>query len=257
MMILLSGYSNCTIHPTFSEVRSYFSGSGISPPYMNECQSGQHMVDVNVEIEPEVLESHFLDMQFRPSLQKQLYKGENWKVSFYPTVTPAMRSLAHQMWNAPYRGAVKRMCLQAKVFELFALYLDLISNGSQPTKSLPRLKPKTITALHQAKDILTTQLEHPPSLTELARQVKVSERTLNRGFPILFNTTVVGYLTQQRLEQAKMLLREEKYSVAEVVTRVTGVEVIQTESGLELVLKTVAGSERLVPLILPEGNFCF
>ena len=42
--------------------------------------------------------------------------------------------------------------------------------------------------------------------------------------------------------------------IAQEVRRVTGVEVIQTESGLELVLKTVAGSERLVPLILPEGN---
>jgi iron complex outermembrane recepter protein len=38
------------------------------------------------------------------------------------------------------------------------------------------------------------------------------------------------------------------------VTRVTGVEVKQTDSGLELILKTVAGSKRLVPLILPEGN---
>ena len=38
------------------------------------------------------------------------------------------------------------------------------------------------------------------------------------------------------------------------LTRVTRVEVIQTEGGVELILKTVAGSERLVPLILPEGN---
>ena len=38
------------------------------------------------------------------------------------------------------------------------------------------------------------------------------------------------------------------------LTRVTGVEVNQTTNGLELVLKTAAGSERLVPLILPEGN---
>ena len=42
--------------------------------------------------------------------------------------------------------------------------------------------------------------------------------------------------------------------IAQGVTRVTGVEVVQTEEGLELVLETVAGSERLVPLILPEGN---
>ena len=37
-------------------------------------------------------------------------------------------------------------------------------------------------------------------------------------------------------------------------TRVTGVEVNQTADGLELILKTLAESERLVPLILPEGN---
>ena len=37
-------------------------------------------------------------------------------------------------------------------------------------------------------------------------------------------------------------------------TRVTGIEVNQTESGLEVILKTTAGSEKLVPLILPEGN---
>ncbi|MEM8674918.1 MAG: TonB-dependent siderophore receptor [Cyanobacteria bacterium P01_G01_bin.67] len=42
--------------------------------------------------------------------------------------------------------------------------------------------------------------------------------------------------------------------IAQGMTRVTEVEVIQTEKGLELVIKTVVGSERLVPLILPEGN---
>lgn len=42
--------------------------------------------------------------------------------------------------------------------------------------------------------------------------------------------------------------------IAQGVTRITGVEIIQTEEGLELILETVAGSERLVPLILPEGN---
>jgi iron complex outermembrane recepter protein len=38
------------------------------------------------------------------------------------------------------------------------------------------------------------------------------------------------------------------------LTRVTAIEVNQTESGLELVLKTAAGGQKLVPLILPEGN---
>ncbi|WP_158260677.1 TonB-dependent siderophore receptor [Pleurocapsa sp. CCALA 161] len=42
--------------------------------------------------------------------------------------------------------------------------------------------------------------------------------------------------------------------IVQGVTRVTGVEINQTAEGLELILKTTAESERLVPLILPEGN---
>jgi hypothetical protein len=38
------------------------------------------------------------------------------------------------------------------------------------------------------------------------------------------------------------------------INRVTEVKLNQTESGLQIILKTVAGSEKLVPLILPEGN---
>ena len=42
--------------------------------------------------------------------------------------------------------------------------------------------------------------------------------------------------------------------IVQGVTQVTGVTVNQTAEGLELILETVAGSERLVPLILPQGN---
>ena len=42
--------------------------------------------------------------------------------------------------------------------------------------------------------------------------------------------------------------------IAQSVTRVLGVELNQTNEGLEIILKTPAGGERLVPLILPEGN---
>jgi AraC-like DNA-binding protein len=74
--------------------------------------------------------------------------------------------------------------------------------------------------LHYAKEILTNQLEHPPLLSELAKQVGVSDRTLQRGFKSLFNITVVGYLKQQRLFQAERLLRRGTHSVTEVANQV-------------------------------------
>ena len=48
--------------------------------------------------------------------------------------------------------------------------------------------------------------------------------------------------------------RNISHLIARGVTRVTGVKIEPTAEGLELILETVAGSERLVPLILPEGN---
>jgi iron complex outermembrane recepter protein len=42
--------------------------------------------------------------------------------------------------------------------------------------------------------------------------------------------------------------------IAQKVTRIKGVKVNQTAQGLKLILETVAGSARLIPLILPEGN---
>ncbi|PIG90530.1 AraC family transcriptional regulator [Gloeocapsopsis sp. IPPAS B-1203] len=220
LLICLSGFVHCDIHPSLGGTRGYFSGSGISPAYVETNFSGDRVTFIDIEIEPEVLEPFFLsDRQRHSESIKQLFKGEDWKVSFYPKVTAKMRSLAEQMWNAPYRGAAKRMYLQAKVLELLAMHLDIISDRANQTP-YPRLKPETIARLHYAQEILTSQFAHPPSLSELAQQVGVSDRTLQRGFQILFNTTVVGYLIQQRLEQAERLLRQGDVKVTEVANSV-------------------------------------
>lgn len=148
---------------------------------------------------------------------KQLFKGEDWKLSFYPTVTAKMRSLAQQLWNAPYQSGKRRMYLQAKVFELLAMQLDLIGVGqNQQPDDLP--KPTMIARIYHARDIVLADLEHPPSVLELAQQVGVSVCTLQRRFQELFGMTVFGYLTDQRMELAEQLLRQGGCTVAEVAT---------------------------------------
>jgi len=219
--ILPSGYFDCDIHPKLGGSRSYFSGSGISPGYAESYRSGQQFTCINVEILPDVLDSFLMhNRQQRSDRVKQLFKEEDWKIAFYPTVTPAIRAIAQQMWNAPYRGELKRLYLQAKVIELLVIYLDWISDSSEQPR-VPGLKLETIDRLHHAKTILETRLENPPSIVELAQQVGMSDRTLLRGFKQLFGTTVIGYSMQQRLKRAEHLLRQGDRTVAEVA-RLTG-----------------------------------
>ena len=213
------GTMDCSIHPVLGGAHGYFSGSGVSPGYIETFRTGQHLSCVNIEIQPEVLESLFLtEQQWHQEPIQQLFKREAWKVSFYPKVTPQMRLLAHQMWHAPYRGVAKKLYLQAKVFELLALHLDLLTGESpSPTSSF---RPDTLERIHYAQELLVARLENPPSLLELAKQVGVSDRTLRRGFKELYGTTVIGYLKQQRMERARQLLYEGEWTVTEVARTV-------------------------------------
>jgi iron complex outermembrane recepter protein len=68
----------------------------------------------------------------------------------------------------------------------------------------------------------------------------------------LLSTSAIDLLAQQQKEEKTE--NQTSHLIAQGITRVTGVEVKQTPRGLELILVTAAGSGRLVPLILPEGN---
>jgi AraC-like DNA-binding protein len=214
IVVYLSGVQDSGgLHPTMGNKRAYFSGGGISPGYWNQDYAGQRLMTVNVEIEPELLELTFGDLP--SSIKSLLNKGRDWKDSFYPTVTPALRSLSQQIWNAPYRGATQRMYLYSKAWELLAMQIDLLETDQGSSVVVAKLRPDTVAKLHYAKEILAKSLEHPPLLPDLARQVGVSDRTLLRGFRRLFGITPMGYVTQQRMQLARRLLLEGNWTVAE------------------------------------------
>ncbi|MBW4549716.1 MAG: AraC family transcriptional regulator [Aphanocapsa sp. GSE-SYN-MK-11-07L] len=218
IMVMLSVVGETGIHPNLDKNRAYFSGGGLSPKYSDRYYVNQRLAFVNIEVEPELLESTFGEL--RSPLKSLLLKGEDWKASFYPKVTPAMRSLAYQIWNAPYQGTARQIYLYSKAWELLAMQIDLLTADQAGTVITTTLRPKTIACLHYAKEILFSHLEHPPLLSDLAQQVGVSERTLLRGFRQLFGMTPIQYLTQQRMEQAQQLLRAGNCTVAEAARKV-------------------------------------
>jgi AraC-like DNA-binding protein len=221
-VVLLSGAIHHEgVYPTFAGHRSYLSGSGVSPSYAVQYERSQRIICVNVDFLPEVLEKFLLKIPgTNASLIKLLLKQNDWKVSFFPAVTAEMRRVAQQIWTTPFCGNTRRLYLQEKVFELLALQLQPILADQTLHQPPPGRKPETIARIYHAKEVLASQLENPPALFDLAQQVGVSDRTLQRGFRDVFGTTVIGYLTQQRMKQAEELLRAGCCTVTEVANRV-------------------------------------
>lgn len=227
LMFFVSGFSRNDVHPEINSQNSYFSGSGMSPLYVERYSQSQQTQFVSVHLEPQMFESLLQDSAVSVEVQRFL-KTEEWKEAVFPAVTPAIRLVVQQILQCPMQVMLRRLYLQTKVLELLALQLDVIwgseaessRNGEAACAVLPRLKPRTIARLHEAKEILTKRYDRPPSLLELAQQVGMSDRTLRRGFRELFGTTVMGYVVQQRMQRAEQLLRETDLMVTDVAHQV-------------------------------------
>lgn len=104
--------------------------------------------------------------------------------------------------------------------ELITLRFARLLEESDREISKTQLQPDDIDRIHLAKDILTANFDNPPSLTELARQIGLNDCTLKRGFREVFGTTAFGYLHNHRMEQARLLLLENRLNVSEIACKV-------------------------------------
>ncbi|MEM7062464.1 MAG: AraC family transcriptional regulator [Cyanobacteria bacterium P01_B01_bin.77] len=197
----------------------YIGGSGVQRSLVSVFPESQRQLGVSVQLQPQLLQQFFGDGsgELPGELQPLVKDTSQWQQIYSPKTTGNIRSVVRQIMDCPLAGLTKQMYLQGKVFELMALQIE--ETMERPRQPIT-LKPETTIRIHQAAAILRSHLETPPSATELAKQMGVCDRTLRRGFKQVFGTTLVGYLTQQRLHQAQQRLCTGDYTVAEVANQV-------------------------------------
>jgi AraC-like DNA-binding protein len=133
-------------------------------------------------------------------------------------LTPVARMAVDSIRCCPFGGAFRAMALTARCSDLLVEFLTALSSAATP-------RPLTLTRtvddqIRAAAEFIAQQLEEPPTLAVLARQVGVSETTLKRGFRQIFGTTVFGYLRARRMEHARALLQSGEATVLEAAALV-------------------------------------
>lgn len=127
-----------------------------------------------------------------------------------------------QIINCRYQGHLKRLYLESKALELITHTLAQMAadkNGHK-TASPSILRTGDLERVHEARELLTCDLENPPSLLDLARQTGINKNKLNQGFRQVFGTSVFDYLRIYRLERAKTLLKSNAGNVTETAFEV-------------------------------------
>ncbi|MBV1934505.1 MAG: AraC family transcriptional regulator [Parvibaculaceae bacterium] len=127
---------------------------------------------------------------------------------------PALEHFAESLWlyNGPDHLHAK--LLQLKVGELFCL-LGNETDGKDKNVgvSLPR---QEIAKLTQARMILDSSLNQPPTLTQLAADIGLNRRKLTEGFRALNGLSVGDYCRERRDFLAQKLLAEGALSISQI-----------------------------------------
>ncbi|MEM8611828.1 MAG: AraC family transcriptional regulator [Cyanobacteria bacterium P01_H01_bin.105] len=185
--------------------------------------SAQHPISVlTINVAPDWLSELIPETLEREALGKTI-AVQTPQVEILGTVgwtTPSMLAAVQQILTCPYQGNVRQLYLESKTLELLALKLEQMRQPEVADDHKITLKSDDIHRLYQARHILLTDIEHPPSLMELARQVGINDFKLKRGFRQIFGTTVFGCLYDYRMERAKQLLDTRTLKVAQIAQTV-------------------------------------
>ncbi len=137
----------------------------------------------------------------------------------------AVQNTAHALIEPPIQGApqVQQLWYQAKVLELMALLLfvpDPKHKSSASELFCERQKRVGRERVEQVRALLERDLENPPTLEQLAREVGCGAFHLSRSFSQYVGQTIPQYLRQVRMERAAQMLREGRSNVTETAIAV-------------------------------------
>lgn len=125
-------------------------------------------------------------------------------------MTPEMFQLVDYFFKHQYEGQVKMMFYRSHMSALLSHYFGQLAN-----KNLLKVNASELEKIILAQEILLSDLENPPSLTELAYKIGTNTNKLKKEFKAQFGVPVFKYLQNERLKKAYKLIKNEQKSIQE------------------------------------------
>ncbi|MDH7913573.1 AraC family transcriptional regulator [Winogradskyella sp. SYSU M77433] len=125
-------------------------------------------------------------------------------------MTPEMFLLVEQFFSNTYDGGIKMMFYKSHMTALLAHYFGQLANQQTIKTDTAQLEK-----INLAQNILLSDLENPPSLTELAQRIGTNTNKLKKEFKAQFGVPVFKYLQNERLKKAYNLIKNEQKSIQE------------------------------------------
>jgi len=125
-------------------------------------------------------------------------------------MTPDMDRIVDSVFNMKYHGKTKMMFFRSQMTVLLSHFF-----GQLATLQTEKINTTERDKLYKAKEILISNLDNPPSLSELSLQIGLNSYNLKKNFKELFGLPVFKYLQNERLKTAHQLISSQEATVQE------------------------------------------
>jgi AraC-like DNA-binding protein len=184
---------------------------------ISQAEASAPVMVVNIMLCPQLLQT-YLDKPFERALGVDLHNTPTSTCDPVYTkhaISSAAKHILGQLVHAPCNSMVDSLFIQGKVLELVAIQLGQ-HNPAGDSLDARRFSADETDMAAQAVAILRSRLQSPPSLPRLARLLGTNETKLKRSFKSRYGTTVFGYVTACRMEQACELLADDRLTMAQI-----------------------------------------
>ena len=130
-------------------------------------------------------------------------------------MTPEMQAIVDGLFNIKYEGKTKMMFFRSQITTLLSHFF-----GQLASLKTEKINPQERSKLNWAKDILLENIDNPPSLSELSKQIGLNTFKLKKDFKAYFGVPVFKYLQNERLTLAHKLIRNQDATVQEAAWHV-------------------------------------
>lgn len=125
-------------------------------------------------------------------------------------MSPEMFLLVEQFFSNVYEGEIKMMFYKSHMAALLSHYF-----GQLASEESSKIDTSQLEKINLAQEILLSDMENPPSLTELAYKIGTNTNKLKKGFKAQFGVPVFKYLHNERLKKAYNLIKNDQKTIQE------------------------------------------
>lgn len=131
--------------------------------------------------------------------------------------SPSLELILQRLVANPYHGGLANLHRENLAISAIIELSNHLRRNTTQQKNQPSGHREIAS---EVKYIIAQSLENTPKISQIAKNIGTNETTLRRAFKESYGMTLVDYIRLQRLEAARIMLKEKRFQIAEISYRV-------------------------------------